>query len=131
MSLDIFFQPCRFTGRPIVKQNPFTGETQSVLGNEPLSAAELKAVQQVLMRAKADGPDEYGCYVVQVDDGAGAEVFGSELATGCMVALREMTADLLQFLFDLLKAGNWVMLPAMEDAVAITTAPECLKGIPR
>jgi hypothetical protein len=130
MSFDIFFQPCRFTGSPVVKKNPFTGDPRSVLPNEPLSATELKAVQHVLKRANAHGPDEHGCYVVQLDDGGGAEVFGSELATGCMVALGGMTVDLLQFLFDLLKAGNWVMLPAMEDAVAIMTSPGCLKGTP-
>ncbi|HEY7158723.1 MAG TPA: hypothetical protein VH575_32565 [Gemmataceae bacterium] len=130
MSFDIFIQPCRFAGSPIVKRNPFTGEAQSVLPNEPLNTAELKAVQQVLKRAKACGPDEHGCYIVQLSDGGEAEVFGGELAMGCMVALRGMTADLLQFLFDLLKAGNWVMLPAREDAVAIATSPECLKGIP-
>lgn len=120
MSFDIFFQPCRFTG-----------DAQAVLSNEPLSPAELKAVQQVLERADAHGPDQHGCYVVQLDDGGGAEVFSSSgLASGCMVALGGITADLLQFLFELLDAGNWVMIPAMADTAAITTAPGSLKGVP-
>src|SRR5437016_3987129 len=84
MSLDIFFQPCRFTGSPVVGNNPFTGEAQSFLPDEPLRAAELKAVQQVLKRAKAHGPDAEGCYVVRLDDGGEAEIFGRELETGCM-----------------------------------------------
>lgn len=130
MSFDIFFQPCRFTGTQVVKTNPFTGESQSFSSNEPLNDAELKAVRQVLKQANAHGPDEHACYVVQLGDGGGAEIFGDQLATGCMAALRGMTPDLIQFLFDLLKAGNWVMLPAMEDAVAITTSPESMKGIP-
>ncbi len=29
MSFDIFFQPCRFGGPPVIKSNPFTGKTQS------------------------------------------------------------------------------------------------------
>lgn len=47
-----------------------------------------------------------------------------------MVALRGMTAELLQFLLHLLEAGNWVMLPAMADTVAITAAPASVKGVP-
>jgi hypothetical protein len=69
MSFDIFYQPCRFGDAPIKRKNPFTGDSQAVLPNEPLNAAELKAVQQVLSRAKAAGPDEFGCYVVRFDDG--------------------------------------------------------------
>jgi hypothetical protein len=130
MSFDIFFQPCRFTGTAEIKKNPFTGEALSVPLNEPLSDVELQAVQQVLKRANAQGPDDQGCYVVQLEDGGEAEVFGSDLANSCMVALQGMTDDLLRFLFDLLKAGNWVMLPAMEDPVAITTSPGILRGIP-
>lgn len=130
MSFDVFFQPCRFTGSPIIKKNPFTDEDLTTFPNEPLSELEVKAVQDVLKRANATNPDEHGCYVVQLGDGSGAELFGSDLATGCMVALRGITSELIQFLFDLLQAGNWVMLPAMEDALAITTSPGCLKGIP-
>jgi len=119
MSFDVFFQPCRFTS-----------DAQAVLANEALSPAELQAVHQVLERANAHGPDLQGCYVVQLGDGGGAEVYGASLAMGCMVALRGMTAELLQFLLRLLEAGNWVMLPAMADAMAITTSPGSLKGIP-
>lgn len=130
MSFDIFFQPCRFSETLVTKKNSITGANQSVLPDEPLSEIELEAVQRVLKRANAHGPDEFGCYVIQLEDGGVAEVFGSELASGCTVALRGMTANLLQFLFDLLNAGNWVMLPVMEDARAITTSPGCLKNIP-
>lgn len=88
------------------------------------------AVEQVLGQANPLGPDEHGCYVIDLDDGGSAEVFTNQLAAGCMVALRGMTPRLNQFLFDLLKAGNWVMLPMMEDVVAITTSPESVKVIP-
>ena len=44
-----------------------------------------------------------------------------------MVALRGITPGLLQFLIDLLKAGNWSMVPAMEDIVAIVPSLESVK----
>jgi hypothetical protein len=84
-----------------------------------------------LERAEAYIPDGHDFYVVELDDGGVAEVFSYRgLEISCMVALRGMTAGLLQFLFDLLQAGNWVMIPAMENTAAITTSPGCLKGIP-
>jgi hypothetical protein len=131
MSFDIFFQPGRFGGKPVKQKNPFTGEEQSVVPNEPLTLAELKAVRAVLKKAGAKEPDDFGCYVVKVADGGEAEVFGEKLAEGCMVALRGLTPGLVTFLMDLLKAGNWVMLPAMEGNPAITASPDHLKGIPK
>jgi hypothetical protein len=130
MSFDIFFHTGRFSGEPVVKKNTFTGKPQTVIPEEPLTAAEVRAVRQVLRRVGAQGPDEYGCYVVGLEDGGGAEVFADKLKSGCMVSLRGITPDLTRFLFDFLKAGNWVMLPAMEDAVAITTSPGSVKGVP-
>jgi hypothetical protein len=131
MSFDIFFQPCRYTGSPIEKTNPFNGEVKWVIPDEPLNAEELNAVRQVLKGVKADRPDQYNCYVVELADGGQADIFPDDgLATGCMVAVRGMTPELLQFLFDLLKAGQWAMLPAMENTVAITTSPDRMGCIP-
>jgi hypothetical protein len=130
MSFDIFFQPCRYGGKPVTRTNPFTGKEETVLPKEPLTAAELKAVRRVLKRVQARGPDSDGCYVVESADGGAAEVFGSDLANGCMVALRGLTPGILQFLLDLLHAGKWVMYPAMEDVVAVTTSPEHMWGMP-
>ena len=130
MSFDIFFQSCRYADKPVEKKNPFTGKVETVLPSEPLTAAEVAAVQGILKQANARGPDEHDCYVVDLADGGRAEVFAKNLSKSCMVALRGMTPHLLQFLYDLLKAGNWVMIPAMEDAAAITTSPERLKGVP-
>lgn len=110
--------------------NPFTGKVQSGPVSEPLNAAEVDAVKKVLKQANAHTPDEFGCYVVELGDGGNAEIDGNDLETGCMVRLWGMTPALSRFLYDLLKAGNWFMLPAMEDNVAITTAPASIKGIP-
>lgn len=90
----------------------------------------MRAVRQVLERAGARGPDEFGCYVVDFRDGGEAEVYADRMETSCMVAIRGTTPDLLDFLFNLLQAGYGVMLPAMEDTVAITTSPASLKGLP-
>jgi hypothetical protein len=47
-----------------------------------------------------------------------------------MIALRGITPEISQFLFDFLKAGNLVMVPAMEHAVAITASPGSVRGVP-
>src|SRR5262249_46615234 len=110
--------------------NPFTRETETVRVSDPLTPSELQAVQAVLKKAKARGPDEHGCYVAEFPDGGGAEVYGDNLEESCMVAVRGITPTLLEFLFDILNAGNWVMLPAMEETVAITGSPNAVKNPP-
>ena len=131
MSFDIFFDPGRYGRQRVKQKNPFTGKVESVLPVEPLTPAERKAVRAVLRKASGGGPDEFGCSVVETADGGTAEVFGDDLANGCMVAVRGLTPGLLAFLIELLKAGNWVMTPAMEATVAITAVPERLKGLPK
>jgi hypothetical protein len=128
MSFDIFFQPMVF-----IDSQGETGDPKAAIRTESLGGSELKAVQNVLGQAAAHRPDEHGCYVIELEDGGGAEIFGNEFADGCMAALRGITPDLLRFLFDLLKAGGdrWLMLPAMEDSVAITTSSRCVKGLPK
>jgi hypothetical protein len=130
MSFDIFFMPCRYGTKPVKQKNTVTGREESVLPNEPLTTAQLQAVREVLKKAAAPRSDDFGCYVVEFDDGGGADVFGRDLSNGCMVAVRGITPKLMQFLIDLLKAGNWVMCPAMEETVTITCSPECVKDMP-
>ena len=123
MSFDLFYMPCRFGTEPVERENPFTGEIQASLPVEPLSAEDVRAVRAALAGAGARGPDEFGCFVVELGDGGGAEVFGDDLSTGLMVALRGLTPDLLRFLYDLLRAADWVLLPAMEGNPAIVSSP--------
>lgn len=52
-----------------------------------------------------------------------AEVFGNNLSTGLTVALRRLTPNLLRFLFDLLRAADWVLLPVIEGNPAIVSSP--------
>lgn len=123
-SFDIVYQPCRFGLELVEQKNPLTGEVQTSLAVKPLSSHDVKAVRDLLETSSAAGSDEDGCYLVQLGDGGVAEVFADHLETGCMAASRQnLTPDLLRFLFDLLKAADWIMLPAMEGNPAITAPP--------
>ena len=57
-----------------------------------------------------------------------AEVFGNNLRTGLTVALRRLTPNLLRFLFDLLRAADWVLLPVIEGNPAIVSSPGLASG---
>jgi hypothetical protein len=130
VSFDIFYQPCRFGTEPVERKNPFTSEVQTVLPVEPLTSQDLKAVQGVVRSVTATGPDEHGCYLVRLGDGSEVEVHaGNGFESGCMTAIREgITPDILRFLFDLLSAADWIMLPAMEGNPAIVALPGRAKG---
>jgi hypothetical protein len=122
--------PGRYGGQPVEMKNPFTGKVRAGLSGQPLTPAEVTAVEDVLKRATPGGSDEYGCYVVRLPDGGVAEVHAEDISRSMLVALRGLTEGLLQFLMDLLKAGNWVMIPAMEDTMAVTCSPGSLMGLP-
>jgi hypothetical protein len=129
MSFDIFFQTFVEAGPPVEQKNPFTGKTESVPSFQPLSAAELKAVREILRRAKAHREKE-GNYLVEFADGGRVEIYADDLATGFMAALRRvLTPELTQFLFDLLQAGNWVLL-ATADNPTLATSPDRLADLP-
>jgi hypothetical protein len=117
VSFDIFFQPCRFGA-----DNPATDQNR-------LTADETAAVLQILNTSSTAGGDE-GSWTLVTDDGGEAEVFAADLQRGCMVALRGMTAGVRQLLFDILGAGNWVMLPIVEENIAIKTTETLLTDLP-
>jgi hypothetical protein len=130
MSFDIFFQPCRFGQVAVEQRNPFTGKATNVFPAESLTPDEMAAVRNVLARVNAPGGNQRDYYRVELNDGGSAEVYAANLEKGCMVALRGITSDALQFLFDILSAGNWSMLPAMEDSRAIALSSESFKNLP-
>ncbi len=124
MGFDIFFVRSRFRDEKVEKKNPFTGEVMSVRPQEPLTDSELRAVRGVLRGAGATEPDEFGYCLIEFEDGGDAEVHTSRLEEGCGVTLRSgLSPDCLRFLLDLLKAAEWVMLPAMEGNPAIVSSP--------
>lgn len=100
------------------------------MSSQPMTADEVSAVQTLLDEAKTTGPDEYGCYVVEFQDGGGAEVFASNLSEGFMVSVGGFSPTFLDFLFQLLKAGNLLMCPAMEDAVTVGASESSFEEAP-
>jgi hypothetical protein len=130
MQLEFFFQPCRYDGTKVEGRNPFTGENALIPNNEPLNSAESRAVKALLDKAAGHGPDENGFYRITLDDGCEIGVYASHVETGCMVTFRWLPTSLFQFAIDLLKAGNWVLLPAVESTVAVVTSMDSVKGIP-
>jgi hypothetical protein len=95
-----------------------------------LTDDEYAAVQQVLKNANASNLDEFGAIIVKFADGGYAEIQADDLRLSCMISVSGMTTSLVSFLFQFLKAGNWVMLPVMEDSIAITATPELMTGTP-
>jgi hypothetical protein len=121
MSFDTFVQPCRYA------------ETAAIEGSqsESLTAAEERAVRSILARVCPGGPDEHHCWVVNIGDGGRAEVFGKDLRKGCMFALRGLTPDLVQLMFDILVAGNWVLLPAQESRARSPPRYHAIRRVPQ
>jgi hypothetical protein len=130
MSFDVLYMPCRFGSAKIERKNEYTGKIESVLPNDTLTAAEFKAVRDVLNGATIHGPDEFGCHVVRAKDGGETEVFARNLDQKCMVALRGISPGLLEFLFDLLRAGNWCMIPPTEENFAIVSSLAAVRSVP-
>jgi hypothetical protein len=129
VSFDLFFMPHRSNGATKVVTNPFTKVTRVVAASDSLTKAEVAAVQ-ALLRPSAHAEVAHDNEFISIDfpDGGSAEVSASDLETGCMVSLRGMTPDVCTFLHALLVAGNWVVTPAMEDAVAIAATPCAFEG---
>jgi hypothetical protein len=124
MGFDIFFVRSRLRDEVVEKKDPFTGEVMSVRPPEPLTEPQLWAIREVLRRAGAPEPDEYGHSLVEFKDGGDAEVHTDRLEEGCSVTLRSgLSPDCLRLLFDLLKSAEWVMFPAMEGNPAIVSSP--------
>jgi hypothetical protein len=130
MSFDIFFNSCRFAGKQETRKNPFTGEEVTVDPAVPLSSAEVESIHQVLARAGCDDAPDDGVYAFEFDDGGVAEVFGSDFETGCMVALRWLTPDTAQFLFDLMNAANWVMFWPSDNLLALKSTNTQTESLP-
>lgn len=114
MSFDVFLQ--RFAaGKP------------AEVSREPVLA--------VLRTTKFSGPDDSGIYVVEFSDGQEVEFYaeglqGSGDFKDCSFEIHGMSQHLVRFIFEIAKAGDMVILPAMEDFVPILSLPEQQKELP-
>ncbi len=131
MSFDLFYMSSHFGSEPVEQKNVWTGEVQKFRPSLPLTPDELSAVQNLLRESAPTGPGDEGCYVVTLPNGGVAEVFGDDLSRGFMVAVRgEFSPAFLELLYRLLKDGNLLLRPAMEDAVTIGANESSFDEIP-
>jgi hypothetical protein len=113
MSFDIYLQ--RFAnGKP------------AEVSREPVLA--------VLRTTKFSGPDDFGVYTVEFPDGQEVEFSAEGLQgcgefTGCSFEIRDMSPHLVRFVFEIARAGDMVMIPAMEEFVPILSRPEQQKEL--
>lgn len=92
-------------------------------------------VLAILRTAKVTGPDDFGFYAVTFPDGQDVEfsakgLEGSDKFTGCSFQIRGMSPHLFRFMLEIAKAGDMVMLPAMEDFIPILSHSEQRKELP-
>lgn len=104
------------------------------VGGEP-AEAHRDQVRAVLQANHHSGPDRYGFYVVNFPDGVDVELSakgldGSESFKGCAFHVRGMSSHLAEFILKVAKAGDMILLPAMEDAIPILSSPHQLSQLP-
>ncbi|WP_339732070.1 hypothetical protein [uncultured Gimesia sp.] len=127
MSFDIFFQTSHLSDQTEEAVNPFTGKVVQKPVGETVTSSEREALQKLIASAGAGDPSEFGCYVIDFQDGPGLELFfdglsGKDEFGGGMAALRSLTPELAEFLYSLADTGNLIMLAAMEESRPIVTS---------
>ena len=81
----------------------------------------------VLETAVLTGADKFGFYIVKFPDGLNVELSGAGLDgagsfTGCAFHIRGMSPHLIKIILLVAKAGDLVILPALENVVPILTS---------
>ena len=114
MSFDVFLQ--RFAG----------GECGEV---------NRERVLAVLRTTKFTGPDAFGFYIVEFPDGRDVEFSAKGLEdfhgfTNCAFHIRGGSPHLTKFIFEIARAGDMVIVAAMEPFMPILSSPEQLKELP-
>jgi hypothetical protein len=99
------------------------------------SKVDLQKVRAVLDAIQFKGPDEFGFYRVQFPDGNAVEfsaegLDGSAEFNSCAFHIRGLSHDLAKFIFEIAKAADLVILPAMEDFVPILSAAKQRRTLP-
>ncbi len=103
---------------------------QRFVDGEPADV-DRRRVRDVLNGVTYRGPSEFGFYVVTFPDGVDVEFSASgleseEAFTGCAFHIRGIGDCLIKFMFDVARAGDMVIIPAMADTplVLISHAQE-------
>jgi len=92
-------------------------------------------VLAVLKNTKFTGPDKFGFYRVAFPDGSDVD-FSAEGLQGlgdfsdCAIHIHGLSSHITSFIFEIARAGDMVILPAMDDFVPILLSPEQKKELP-
>lgn len=134
MSMTIVFQPCQFSGKQVVKKNPFTGKEQITHPTVPLTESQMQSIRLVLSKYTTDNQHENAEIFAITFGNRGywsiVEVDVSGLANGCTIMLRGETPDLYPFLFEVLRSADWMIVASQLDVFGIVESFERLKNVP-
>ena len=108
---------------------------QKFVRGEP-AKANRESVRAVLSTQDFSGPDDFGFYDVRFTDGSEVEFSASGLSgesdfAACAFHIRGMSQRLVSFIWDIAKAGEMVILPAMDDFVPILSSLEQHNHLPQ
>lgn len=103
--------------------------------NGESSQVRRQPVLAVLLRTTYRGPDKFGYYHVEFSDGGHVEFSASGLESnepfdGCAFNIRNFGDDLLRFILEVARAGDMVVLPAMESSPLIFVHAEQKVHVP-
>jgi hypothetical protein len=103
-------------------------------GGEPAEVSRDQ-VHAVLRTRQFSGPNRFGYYTVTFPDGVEVELSakgldGTAEFTGCALHLRSSSPHLPEFILELAKAGDMVVLPATEGSLAILVSPQQKEHLP-
>jgi hypothetical protein len=134
MSFDIHLSTCNLGKTKTTSTNRFTGQTVETFVDDGLTVGECAAVTDLLSSVKAKGSNEHGPFVVKFRDKGLAEVFidgldGSAPCDGCMVSIRSVSPKLIDFVYELARQGNMLMIPVMEESISIVVSSEQQKKV--
>ena len=81
------------------------------------------------------GPDKFGVYDIQFSDGVSAEFSAQGLEssgafTGCAFHIRAFSEQLVEFIFDVARAGNMAVIPTTEDAIVLLPSEDDKRELP-
>ena len=104
------------------------------VGGEPAEVNRDQA-RAVLCTRQYSGPNRFGYYTVTFPDGVEVELSakgldGTAEFTGCAFHLRSVSPHLAEFILELAKAADMVVLPTTERSVAILSSPQQKEHLP-
>jgi len=97
--------------------------------------ADRMPVREVLSETAFRGPDEFGFYVVAFPGGGDVEFSAKGLEsqepfTDCAFHIRGFSDGLMKFIFDVARAGDMVILPAMKGNPLVMVSESQAREIP-